>query len=99
MSIFLRKSLAMPAAATALPGRPHPVATAPNHFVSGRPFAGPYPPGSDIAYFALGCYWGAERAFWRVPGGWGTAAGNIAGFTPHPTYEEVCTGRTGHAEA
>jgi peptide-methionine (S)-S-oxide reductase len=99
MSIFLRKSPEMPGAATALPGRPHPVAAARNHFVSDRPLAGSYPQGSDTAYFALGCYWGAERAFWRVPGVWVTAVGNIAGFTPNPTYEEVCTGRTGHAEA
>ncbi len=98
MSIFSRKSLDMPDMASALPGRPHPIPTARSHFVSGRPLAGPYPQGSQIAYFALGCYWGAERAFWRVPGVWVTAVGNMGGTTPNPTYEEVCTGRTGHAE-
>ncbi len=98
MSFFMRKSVDMPDQATALPGRSHPIATARTHFVSGRPLAGPYPDGSETAYFALGCYWGAERVLWRVPGVWVTAAGNMGGFTPNPTYEEVCSGRTGHAE-
>ena len=98
MSIFSRKSLDMPDRASALPGRPQPIPTARSHFVSSRPLAGPYPQGAEIAYFALGCYWGAERAFWRVPGVWVTAVGNMGGTTPNPTYEEVCTGRTGHAE-
>ncbi len=91
--------LAMPNREIALPGRAHAIATAERHFVNGRPLKGPYPEGSEVAYFALGCYWGAERKFWQLPGVWVTAVGNIGGLTPNPTYEEVCSGRTGHAEA
>ena len=83
----------------ALPGRPDPIPTAENHFVNGRPLKGPYPQGAERVFFGMGCYWGAERRFWSLPGVWVTAVGNIAGFTPNPTYEEVCTGKTGHAEA
>ena len=83
----------------ALPGRSDPIATAENHFVNGRPLKGPYPQGTERVFFGMGCYWGAERRFWSLPGVWVTAVGNIAGFTPNPTYEEVCTGKTGHAEA
>jgi peptide-methionine (S)-S-oxide reductase len=69
------------------------------HFVSGRPLVGPYPEGLDEAVFGLGCFWGAERAFWQAPGVWVTAVGYAGGTTPNPTYEEVCSGRTGHTEA
>lgn len=82
-----------------LPGRASPIATAATHFVNGNPLKGPYPAGAETAVFALGCYWGAERKFWQVPGVWVTAVGNAGGETPNPTYQEVCSGRTGHAES
>jgi peptide-methionine (S)-S-oxide reductase len=93
-----RKPLQMPEPGEALPGRSQPIPTAETHFVNHRPLKGPYPEGSEIAYFALGCYWGAEQMFWTVPGVWVTAVGNMGGQTPNPTYEELCTGQTGHAE-
>jgi peptide-methionine (S)-S-oxide reductase len=89
----------MPSPTNALPGRPNPIATSTTHVVNGRPIAPPYPEGLEIATFALGCFWGAEKMFWETPGVWVTAAGYAGGFTPNPTYEEVCSGRTGHAEA
>jgi peptide-methionine (S)-S-oxide reductase len=97
--MFFRKNASMISAAEALPGRAHPIPTAEKHFVSGHALKGPYPEGMETIIFALGCYWGAERKFWQVPGVWVTAVGNAGGFTPNPTYEEVCSGATGHAEA
>ena len=90
---------AMPTAAEALPGRPHAIRTAETHFVNGCPLKGPYPAGFQKAMFGLGCFWGAERKFWELGDGiYVTAAGYAGGSTPNPTYEEVCSGRTGHNE-
>jgi peptide-methionine (S)-S-oxide reductase len=99
MLFSARKKMEMPEAQYALPGRKEPVPTAETHYVNGRRLKGPYPEGLEQAIFALGCYWGAERKFWSVAGVWVTAAGNAGGFTPNPTYEEVCSGATGHAES
>ena len=97
--IFARKNLELPTRETALPGRAQPLPTAERHFVSGHPLKGPYPAGTQLAQFAMGCFWGVERLFWQVPGVWVTAVGYVGGMTPNPTYEEVCSGRTGHTEA
>jgi peptide-methionine (S)-S-oxide reductase len=97
--LFSRKPLIIPSAADALPGRPHAIPTAERHFVNGRPLKGPYPEGLETAVFGLGCFWGAERKFWQMGEGIHvTAAGYAAGPTPNPTYEEVCSGLTGHNE-
>jgi peptide-methionine (S)-S-oxide reductase len=96
---FAKKSLELPTEATALPGRAQAIPTAETHYVNGHPLKGPYPEGFEKAYFAMGCFWGVERKFWQVPGVWVTAAGYQAGITPNPTYEEVCSGRTGHTES
>lgn len=96
---FSRKVSQPKSAAEALPGRPQPIATADSHAVLGHKLKGPYPDGLETIVFALGCYWGAERKFWQVPGVWVTAVGNAGGFTPNPSYEEVCSGGTGHAES
>ena len=90
--------LAMPTPETALAGRPNTLPTAEAHFVSHHPLKGPYPAGHETALFGLGCFWGAERAFWQIPGVYVTAVGYSGGMTPNPTYREVCSGRTGHNE-
>ena len=96
---FTRQKARMISPAEALPGRADAIPTAEMHYVNRRPLKGPYPDGLETAVFALGCYWGAERKFWQVPGVWVTAVGNAGGFTPNPSYEEVCSGQTGHAES
>jgi peptide-methionine (S)-S-oxide reductase len=96
--IFFRKKAEMPAPQDALKGRPQAIPTAKTHFVNGQPLKGPYAAGLETAMFGLGCFWGAERKFWELPGVHVTAVGYAAGYTPNPTYEEVCSGRTGHNE-
>ena len=97
--MFGFNKIAMPKPGQALPGRPTPIPTAANHFVNHRPLKGPYPEGLAKAMFGLGCFWGAERKFWELGDGiYVTAVGYAGGMTPNPTYEEVCSGRTGHNE-
>ncbi|MBN9528681.1 MAG: peptide-methionine (S)-S-oxide reductase MsrA [Alphaproteobacteria bacterium] len=93
------KKLTLPTPAEALPGRDAPVRLIDRHYVNGRQILPPYPQGMAVAQFGLGCFWGAERKFWQVPGVWTTAVGYAGGVTRNPTYEEVCSGRTGHTEA
>ena len=96
---MFRTKTQMVAEADALPGRTDQTMPVPDaHFVNGHPLKGPWPDGYQTAVFGLGCFWGAERVFWQTPGVWTTAVGYAGGFTPNPTYEEVCSGRTGHAE-
>ena len=94
----LLKKTAMPTADAALEGREYEIPTAATHFVNANPLKGPYPQGMETAMFGMGCFWGIERIFWKIPGVWVTAVGYSAGFTPNATYQEVCSGRTGHNE-
>jgi peptide-methionine (S)-S-oxide reductase len=96
---FMREKLAVPRPEDCLPGRSQPMPIPERHFVNHHPLAGPYPEGMQKVLFGLGCFWGAERVFWQAPGVWVTAVGYAGGSTPHPTYEEVCSGLTGHTEA
>jgi len=94
----LGRKTEMPEPEEALPGRRQAITTPGRHFVNGHPLAGPLPPGMQQALFGMGCFWGAERRFWQLPGVYVTAVGYAAGFTPNPSYEEVCSGMTGHNE-
>lgn len=95
---WAHKKLTLPTAEEALPGRSTPLVVPPRHYVLEAPLAPPYPQGSELALFGLGCFWGAERKFWQAPGIVSTAVGYAAGSTPNPTYQEVCSGQTGHNE-
>ncbi|MGQ7816930.1 peptide-methionine (S)-S-oxide reductase MsrA [Metapseudomonas furukawaii] len=97
-SQILAHKLELPTAAQALPGRDAPMPVPDAHYVNGHPLQGPFPAGFEVAQFGLGCFWGAERRFWQQPGVWTTAAGYAGGATPNPTYDEVCSGLTGHTE-
>ena len=97
--MWMRKKLTeMPSPDTALPGRPDPLPVNEKHFVNGHPIKPPFPGGMQQAVFGMGCFWGAERRFWKTAGVYSTAVGYAAGLTPNPTYDEVCTGLTGHNE-
>ena len=98
MQFFRSKPLSLPSPTEALPGRPDPIVQPGLHTVLGTPIAGPWPEGTQTAVFGLGCFWGAEKAFWQLPGVVSTAVGYAGGYTPNPTYREACTGQTGHAE-
>jgi peptide-methionine (S)-S-oxide reductase len=93
-----RHKLTLPSPEEALPGRAERMRVPAAHFVNGAPLEPPFPDGAELALFGLGCFWGAERKFWQTPGVVSTSVGYAGGFTPNPTYEEVCSGRTGHAE-
>ncbi|WP_372399022.1 peptide-methionine (S)-S-oxide reductase MsrA [Azospirillum sp. HJ39] len=96
---YLRKPATLPTPEEALPGRSEAIPVPGQHHVNGHRLTPPYPPGLEVLDLGLGCFWGAERKFWQVPGIWVTAVGYQGGHTPNPTYEEVCSGRTGHTEA
>ncbi|MEG2496945.1 peptide-methionine (S)-S-oxide reductase MsrA [Brevundimonas sp.] len=96
--MLTKKTDELVTAETALPGRDTPLQTDETHFVLANALKGPHPQGFESAIFGMGCFWGVERVFWQLPGVWVTSAGYAGGFTPNPTYEEVCSGRTGHNE-
>jgi peptide-methionine (S)-S-oxide reductase len=96
--MFANPKSRLPAPGEALPGRADPMPVPERHFVNGNRIVPPFPDGLELATFGMGCFWGAERLFWVLPGVYATAVGYAGGETPHPTYREVCTGRTGHAE-
>jgi peptide-methionine (S)-S-oxide reductase len=98
MSMFMHKTTVMPTPEQALPGREQKMPVAASHFVNGNPLTAPFPDHLRQAIFGLGCFWGAERQFWQLPGVYTTAVGYSGGHTPNPTYQEVCTGKTGHNE-
>ncbi len=95
--ILVNKNV-LPTAAQALPGRETPMSVPAEHFVNGRPLTGPFPEGLEVAILGMGCFWGAERLLWQQPGVYTTAVGYAGGMTPNPTYEETCSGLTGHSE-
>ena len=98
MALFARHRTTLPAAGEALPGRDTPLEVPARHEVLGTPLVGPFPAGLEQTLFGMGCFWGAERKFWQAPGVYSTAVGYAGGYTPNPTYKEVCSGMTGHAE-
>ena len=93
-----RKDMSMPAPHDALPGRQIAMPVPARHFVLGTPLVAPFPAGCEVAYFGLGCFWGAEKCFWQMSGVYSSAVGYAGGLTPNPTYQEVCSGLTGHNE-
>lgn len=97
-SQILAHKLELPSSAQALPGRESPMPVPETHYVNGRPLSAPFPAGLQQIVLGLGCFWGAERRFWQQPGVWVTAVGYAGGPTPNPTYDEVCSGLTGHSE-